>query len=697
MPKLKITPKIVIIKGKRYAVVGRRKILIKDNDIGERELIKFLVKHLKPRRKQKRVKKYVLNVEPNKSSISTGSLNPISLFDQIQKVKNDVNDKQLVTSKNAHGLNDEIVAYLNEFVKRVNQNAAYHTNAPHDAYYVGSQFPSFSTPPKQKVHIIAPPSDMKGIEYNSESDQNNDNDPNQNESTSSAAAFINPEPHVQVEDEPTSSAAAFINPEPLVQVEDEPQILKELNNDLIGVETLKSRLSNMKKNGSDPGGTFTNTLKNLALKYDVAPSTTAKKRARTDVIKEIIKNINQRISDNQYGNGGLKQSNDDYGLNTDQINQLMSKYGSEYLGTIARDEMQSLIQKVKGKSRGGFIINTQKSNQPGQHWQAVFYDARPSGSNSIEFYDSFGRDPSKSFMKDVKILADKLNAETYLKFKINKIIQQSNTSSNCGYFASKFLIDRFRGKPFRECTGYDEHTKDEKDIEEWKRKLAIKPFKYLPSFQDGAGIRDFFNDAYERVKAIIFGKTRPPPNVRKLINDHGKSTIKSIMVCRNPIESGLKSLLNAVSGSTLEKAQQRLNYDNIYHLFLNITLDDGYSFTIERNQSVNIGPSTTKYQDQRDVNMGDAKIDLATFISKGAKSPNFWNYSTTNNCQLFCKTLLQSNGLYTKELNDFIMQDVNELFKDSPLTQKIADGITEIAGRVDSLLNGAGKKKKCRK
>jgi len=91
--------------------------------------------------------------------------------------------------------------------------------------------------------------------------------------------------------------------------------------------------------------------------------------------------------------------------------------------------------------------------------------------------------------------------------------------------------------------------------------------------------------------------------------------------------------------------------------------------------------------------MGDSKIDLATFISKGAKSPNFWNYSTTNNCQLFCKTLLQSNGLYTKELNDFIMQDVDELFKESPLAQKIADGITNIAGRVDSLLNGAGKMK----
>ena len=101
MAKLKINPKIIVIKGKRYAVIGKRRILIKDNDIGERELIKFLVKHLKPRRKQKIKSKGLLNTEPIKSSISYGSLNPVSLFDQIQKVKNDVNDKQLVQTKQA--------------------------------------------------------------------------------------------------------------------------------------------------------------------------------------------------------------------------------------------------------------------------------------------------------------------------------------------------------------------------------------------------------------------------------------------------------------------------------------------------------------------------------------------------------------------------------------------------------------------
>lgn len=684
MAKLKINPKIIVIKGKRYAVIGKRRILIKDNDIGERELIKFLVKHLKPRRKQKTKSKGLLNTEPIKSSISYGSLNPVSLFDQIQKVKNDVNDKQLVQSKSTHGLNDDTIAYLNEFVKyQLGHTANSHkssSNHHHNSEYNQKK----GSPINANAHALSDASTSSN-----KNEEESDNEPNQATSSSAATSSSSNKSEEEQDNEvqATSSSAALPPSLGNVEIEDE-HTEKELTNDLLDARAIATAIKNAKGKGTSPGGKIYTSTSKLATKYGITPTSQKNKRNVETVIKEIKEKIKAELTKIQSGNGRDK-SIGDFGLNTDQINELMSKYGNEYIGTIACDEMPSILSKVEPKSRGGFVINTQKHTQPGKHWQAVFYDARPNGSNSIEFYDSFGRDPTKEFMKEMKQLANKLNAETYLKFKINKIIQQSNTSSNCGYFATKFLIDRFRGKPFRECTGFDEHVKDEKNINKWK----AKQFKYLSSFQDGAGITDFLSNAYERVKAVIFGKTRPPPNVRKLINDHGKSTIKSIMVCRNPIESGLKSLINVISGNALEKAQQRLNYDNIYHLFLNITLDDGYAFTIERNQSVNIGPSTTKYEDKRDVNMGDSKIDLATFISKGAKSPNFWNYSTTNNCQLFCKTLLQSNGLYTKELNDFIMQDVDELFKESPLAQKIADGITNIAGRVDSLLNGAGKMK----
>ncbi len=90
-----------------------------------------------------------------------------------------------------------------------------------------------------------------------------------------------------------------------------------------------------------------------------------------------------------------------------------------------------------------------------------------------------------------------MQADTYLVFKENHLIQQSNTSANCGEFAVRFLIDRFRGKHFKECTDYDEHIKGEKDIEAWKLKHNIKPFRYVASGLNGEG---FFSGAFDTVK-----------------------------------------------------------------------------------------------------------------------------------------------------------------------------------------------------
>ncbi len=68
----------------------------------------------------------------------------------------------------------------------------------------------------------------------------------------------------------------------------------------------------------------------------------------------------------------------------------------------------------------------------------------------------------KVLMKDLKKLVDKINPGVYLKFKINKIKQQSAKSDNCGVFAMKFLIDRFNGKPFKFCTGFSDIVNSEK-------------------------------------------------------------------------------------------------------------------------------------------------------------------------------------------------------------------------------------------
>jgi len=171
------------------------------------------------------------------------------------------------------------------------------------------------------------------------------------------------------------------------------------------------------------------------------------------------------------------------GLYDDQIDKIMSKF-KDFKGCIMRDEIKKLLPEITPQSRLAFIINTQASDKPGMHWDAVYIDARNSSdsSNSLEWFDSFGRPMPPDILEDCKLILKVLKPETILKVKENHVIHQSDDSSNCGWFCCKFLIDRFRGKSFSDATGFDDKikinhiNKDENEIERLKK---VPPFNYI--------------------------------------------------------------------------------------------------------------------------------------------------------------------------------------------------------------------------
>ena len=166
-----------------------------------------------------------------------------------------------------------------------------------------------------------------------------------------------------------------------------------------------------------------------------------------------------------------------------QINKIMSRF-KDYKGTILRDEIKTLLPHIEPRSRLAFIINTDPHDKPGKHWAAIYIDARdtPGSSNSLEYFDSFGRSIPSDILEDCKLILKMLKPDTILKVKENHIVHQSDDTSNCGYFCCKFLIDRFRCKSFSEASGYADaikinHSKhDEKEIERLKQ---VKPFNHI--------------------------------------------------------------------------------------------------------------------------------------------------------------------------------------------------------------------------
>lgn len=93
--------------------------------------------------------------------------------------------------------------------------------------------------------------------------------------------------------------------------------------------------------------------------------------------------------------------------------------------------INTIPKRVKSKP-ALYVINTDKSNQPGQHWLAVYFPSNGCG----EFFDSYGRSATK--YPEIK---------RFLKYNSKCIIYnnkqlQSLFTGVCGQYCCIFLLNR---------------------------------------------------------------------------------------------------------------------------------------------------------------------------------------------------------------------------------------------------------------
>ena len=164
------------------------------------------------------------------------------------------------------------------------------------------------------------------------------------------------------------------------------------------------------------------------------------------------------------------------GLYDDQINAMMDKYVDKgYIGCISSDEVGKI--NPKDNDRIGFVMNTLPSTSTAEeyanagHWVGVYIDFKK--DKSVEYFDPFGEDPPKDFFTQIKTLIDKKGLPYYLKMKINRIKVQDDRTSTCGFHSARFLMDRFGGKPFRECTGFSDVRHGEAQAKALEKKFGF--------------------------------------------------------------------------------------------------------------------------------------------------------------------------------------------------------------------------------
>ena len=71
---------------------------------------------------------------------------------------------------------------------------------------------------------------------------------------------------------------------------------------------------------------------------------------------------------------------------------------------------------------------------------------------------------------------------------------------------------------------------------------------------------------------------------RETLEKYGENKITNITIGRDPVNRIVQSIVNFISGGQYEQARKLLNYDDIYHLYMIITLDDGTRLRLEKNQ-----------------------------------------------------------------------------------------------------------------
>lgn len=238
-------------------------------------------------------------------------------------------------------------------------------------------------------------------------------------------------------------------------------------------------------------------------------------------------------------------------------------------------------------------------------------------------------------------------------------------------------------------------------------------------------------DEIKKRRCIVKDEPRmPPPDVRRWLEKYGEEKITHIAVCRKPVQSYIRTALNIISLGKFNKNLKLLNYDDIFHLYLYITVG-GKQFLIEKNQVVQFMEITKKIifdeecrliplketvketivMRQRPINtqqlsFGSSQprrktiiktikkeIKLKDFFANAEKHAygKFWFYHANgNNCQVFVETLLLSNGLikFNDETHRFIKQDAAEIFRGIKYVSTFGKRLTDLAAILDQLQQG---------
>jgi hypothetical protein len=189
-------------------------------------------------------------------------------------------------------------------------------------------------------------------------------------------------------------------------------------------------------------------------------------------------------------------------------------------------------------------------------------------------------------------------------------------------------------------------------------------------------------------KEILDFKEIVPNNVKQALNKIGDSQIVSARLGRTPVQKLIQGALKLVAS---------IPYDNLFHLFIELTLDNGQKWVLEKIERINLvkedrnKKAGAEFTSSFPVNKTVNELFQNT---KNQMGDRFLPYqSASNNCQVFIMGVLDGNGLNNSERTAFVKQDTKAIFEKNPALRKFANTLTDIGGYGNALVQTINKTK----
>lgn len=188
---------------------------------------------------------------------------------------------------------------------------------------------------------------------------------------------------------------------------------------------------------------------------------------------------------------------------------------------------------------------------------------------------------------------------------------------------------------------------------------------------------------------------------RKALKRRRGELITSIQITRYPIMTGLTELLNLFTLGSLSSGMKKMGYEKLFHLSLIINND----YVFEKQEVVKFYKRKNFINEFRSKGIEvmtiplpagfDITVDEFVENTKQLMGKKFTLYDAiTNNCQVFVRSALQANGLYSNEANAFVFQDIKTLLGKHKAVHGLALGITDLGAIANRVAFGRGLQRK---